>query len=490
MRCSPLLLLFLSACVHFNKPNEISVARFIVDRNVFASKVFKVVKFPDKEKNTYTGSRAFVSLTQDTCVWSRIRKGFRIEPRRSVEIEQQIQNYAKRPESFSKMLERSRPYLFYVLGELEKRGMPTELALIPFVESAYNPQALSSAKAAGMWQFIPSTGKEYKLQQNFFSDERRDVLASTDAALGYLEKLYVMFGDWRLALAAYNWGEGNVQRSIRRNLIQKRPADYAHLKLPKETRSYVPKIEAIKAIILEPKKFGILLPVIPNCPYFVTVTTSRDIDIQVAAKLADLSLEDFYALNPAFNRPVILGSASPQILLPYKNANLFERGLKTYGRALSSWTVYKLAQSEYPEVLARKVGMNLKNFMAVNKIPYGVRLRSGSVVLIPKYFRSTSDQDIDAFIAKNAVLNIESDKVLLKKRIVRTQTPFTVLAFAKKHKVPVVRLRQWNPKLPKKIIPTGTSVVLHVPLRNNPAIRKRKVKGVQIAKNSICNRLF
>lgn len=477
-----LAMLALPACVHLTQPGEGSVTG---TRSILNRAIVNVKEFHQNGKDARF-NRLLVRFlkTDNGNIWGRIRKGFSIVSMASVDIEQQIKSYSRHPECFSKMLERSRPYLFHVVEELEKRGMPMELALIPFVESAYNPQALSSAEAAGIWQFIPSTGREYKLKQNFFSDERRDVLASTDAALGYLEKLYAMFGDWRLALAAYNWGEGNLQKSIKRNLMKHQPIDYIHLKLPRETRSYIPKIEAIKEVILNSKRFGIVLPNIPNHPYFVSVTASRDIDIKVAAKLAALSLEDFCALNPSFNRPIILGATSPQILLPYKNAHLFTHGIKTYKEALSSWTIHRVVRSEYPEVLARKIGMNLKAFMTVNKIPHGVRLKSGSVVLVPKMFKSVNT-DIDAFIAKNAVLTLESVGVSFKRRVIRTRIPLTVFDFAKQYKVRVEQLRRWNPRLPKRVIPSGTVVVLHMPLRRNTVVRKKKIGNMQMAGHSL-----
>jgi membrane-bound lytic murein transglycosylase D len=203
--------------------------------------------------------------------------------------------------------------------------MPTELALLPFIESAFNPQAYSSAKAAGMWQFIPSTGRDYNLKQNVFRDERRDVLASTNAALTYLQRLYGMFGDWQLALAAYNWGEGSVSRAIAKAQAAGRPTDYNSLSayMPAETRNYYPKLQAVKNIIAAPAQYGITLPVVENQPYFVSIKKTRDIDVKLAAQLAELPMEEFKALNPQFNRPVITGSPNTQILLPHSNAEKF-----------------------------------------------------------------------------------------------------------------------------------------------------------------------
>lgn len=486
MRLFPLLfILFFSACTHLNRNINVSndvVASTYNSNNKWGAISLK--KLGIKGKVINVDETSVNSLEVDNrSIWSRISKGFRVPLTESVEREQQIKSYLRHPICFAKMLERSRPYLFHVVEKLEKRGMPMEIALIPFVESAYNPQALSSAKAAGIWQFIPSTGKEYKLRQNFFSDERRDVIASTDAALDYLEKLYLMFGDWKLALAAYNWGEGNLQRSIKRNLMHNRPVHYSALGLPRETRDYVPKIEAIKFIILNSTHFGIALPKIDNHPYFVTVTTARDIDIKVAAKLAKLSLQDFRALNPAFNRPVILGVTAPQILLPYENARFFEKGIKNYNQALSSWAAYRVRRSERPVDLANRLGISVKTLMAVNKIPVGVLLKSGSTVLVPKRLGS-SGADIDAFVAENAVLAVEFYGASLKKRVIRTRSRFTVVSFAKTHKVLVSQLRQWNPKLPRRIIPVGTAITLRVSRNASVETENKKSRGVQVARHS------
>lgn len=280
----------------------------------------------------------------DTDLWARIRRGFQMPDLQSDLVDMQTTWYTQRPDYVQRMTERSQKYLYHIVEELEARHMPTELALLPFIESAYNPQALSVAKAAGMWQFMPGTGRTYNLKRNMWQDERRDVLASTSAALDYLSRLHDMFGDWYLALAAYNWGEGNVQRAIARNQAAGLPTDYQSLRMPNETRNYVPKLHAVKNIIANPQQYGLTLPDIPNHPYFVTVTTSHDIDVAVAAKLANLSLDEFRSLNPSFSKPVILGATEPQILLPFDNAAAFEKNLKAYNGQLSSWTTYTVSE--------------------------------------------------------------------------------------------------------------------------------------------------
>jgi membrane-bound lytic murein transglycosylase D len=248
-------------------------------------------------------------------------------------VRQQEQWYATRPDYIQRMTDRSRKYLFHIVEELERRNMPTELALLPFIESAFNPQAVSSARAAGMWQFMPATGRDYDLKQNIFRDDRRDVLASTRAALDYLQRLYGMFGDWHLALAAYNWGEGNVGRAIARNQRAGLGTGYTDLNMPNETRNYVPKLQAVKNIVASPA-FRADLPLIENHPYFQSVTLGARHRRRAGRALADVELDDFKALNPQpINRPVILAAGTPQILLPWDNATVFKRNFDAYTRA-------------------------------------------------------------------------------------------------------------------------------------------------------------
>ncbi|ODP31037.1 transglycosylase SLT domain-containing protein [Pandoraea sp. ISTKB] len=401
--------------------------------------------------------------SDDADLWSRIRHGFSIPDLDTDLAQDRTQWYAQRPEYVERMIQRSEKYLFHIVEELERRHMPTELALLPFVESAYNPQALSTAKAAGMWQFIPSTGKTYNLKQNMFQDERRDVLASTTAALDYLSKLYAMFGDWHLALAAYNWGEGNVQRAIDRNQAQGLPTDYLSLRMPTETRYYVPKLQAIKNIIAHPDIYSVKLPEIPNHPYFVSVTTKRDIDVALAAKLADLPLDEFRALNPSFRKPVILGAAQTQILLPFDSAEVFQRRLKSYDKPLSSWTTYTSASRERPEDVARKLGVDAAVIRSVNNIAPRMRLKAGSTLLVPR--SDDIDQDISASVATNAVLALEPDLPDTRKVMVRARKHDTLAGVASRSGVSVAQIKSWN-RLRRDTLTSGQLLVLHVPVKD------------------------
>lgn len=392
-------------------------------------------------------------------IWDRIRRGFAMQDLEGTLVDDRTQWYAARPDYMERMVGRSSRYLYHIVEELERRKMPTELALLPFVESAFNPQAESTAKAAGMWQFIPSTGKSYNLKQNMFRDERRDVLASTDAALDYLSRLYDMFGDWHLALAAYNWGEGAVSRAIARNQARGLPTDYASLTMPNETRYYVPKLQAVKNIIANPAAYGVKLPEIPDHPYFVTVTTSRDIDVALAAKLANMPLDEFKALNPSFNRPVILGAANPQILLPFDNAERFQYNLNTYRGGLSSWTAVTVDSRERVEALAARLNVDADTLREINRIPKGMRLKAGSTVMIPRSERH--DQDISASLVDTAMLSVEPDVPDAKRIVVRASRRDTVVSVARRYGVSPRQVQSWNKLSGSKLV-AGQSLVLMV----------------------------
>ncbi|WMY09240.1 transglycosylase SLT domain-containing protein [Paraburkholderia phenoliruptrix] len=405
------------------------------------------------------------SVTQltsaDADLWGRIRRGFQMPDLQTDLVDMQVNWYAQRPDYVQRMTERSQKYLYHIVEELEARHMPTELALLPFIESAYSPQALSVAKAAGMWQFMPGTGRTYNLKQNMWQDERRDVLASTSAALDYLSRLHDMFGDWQLALAAYNWGEGNVQRAIARNEAAGLPTDYLSLRMPNETRNYVPKLQAVKNIVMNPQMYGLTLPSIPNHPYFVTVTTSHDIDVDMAAKLANMSLDEFRSLNPSFRKPVILGATQPQILLPFDNASAFERNLKTYSGSLSSWTTYTVTERSAPAAIAQKIGVDADTLMEVNKIPVGMRLKPGSTIVVPR--GSDDDEDISADVAESAVLAMEPDVPDTRKMLIRVRRNQSMAAIALRYGVSVGQLKAWN-RTHRDSVSRGQVVVLHVPV--------------------------
>jgi len=354
------------------------------------------------------------TLDAPETIWDRIRMGFDMPDLDTDLVREREEWYAARPEYLYRMAERSRKYMFHIVEELELRYMPTELALLPFIESAFNPQAVSTAKAAGMWQFIPSTGKYFDLKQNTFRDDRRDVLASTRAALDYLQKLHGMFGDWHLALAAYNWGQGNVRKAIAKNAQMGLGTSYVDLNMPMETRMYVPKLMAMKWLVSAPEKYNLKLPDIGNHPYFETVTLSRDMDVALVAKLAEIPLQDFKALNPSLNKPVVLAAGNPQILLPWNNANLFLRNLDAFtGAKLSSWTVWVAPSTMKVADAARKVGMSEAEFRQLNQIPPKMLVRAGSALLVPRSLHM--DRDVAEHLADHGQVNLAPEQVARKK---------------------------------------------------------------------------
>jgi membrane-bound lytic murein transglycosylase D len=345
-------------------------------------------------------------------LWGRIRTGYAIPDIDNALVAKHVTWYSTRPDYIARTSARASRYLFHVVQELEKRGMPTELALLPIIESAFNPQAYSSANAAGMWQFVPGTGKDFNLKQNMFKDERRGVLASTDAALSYLQKLYGMFGDWQLALAAYNWGEGNVQKAIKKNQSLGKPTDFESLAelMPVETRNYVPKLQAVKNIIANPAQYGVSLPPIGNEAYFTAVDKTSDIDLTIAAQLAELSVDEFKALNPQFNRPIITGDEQTKILLPKENAAKFTTNLANWGHSLSTWTTHKITGArESIASLASRFGTTPEVIRQANNIPAKSNVRAGSTILVPK-ISTSANTDIAEQIVDNAVVAFEAER--------------------------------------------------------------------------------
>ncbi len=347
-------------------------------------------------------------------LWERIRKGYQMPNLENELANDRTQWYSAKPEYLQRMTERSNKYLYHIVEELEARKMPTELALLPFIESAFNPQAVSRARASGMWQFMPKTGKSFDLKQNAFRDDRRDVQASTRAALDYLERLHKMFGDWHLALAAYNWGEGNVGKAIARNKRAGLPTGYTDLNMPMETRMYVPKLQAMKNIVGNPPQYGVVLPSIPNHPYFQSVPLPRDMDVSVAAKLADISEQDFKALNPSAHRPVLLAAGSPNILLPWDNAEVFQRNYEasTIGR-MATWTAWVAPSNMKVADAAKRVGMSEADFRAVNNIPPRMIIKAGSALLVPRNANTLGD--VTAQLADNGRLNLSPEAVAKRK---------------------------------------------------------------------------
>ena len=322
-------------------------------------------------------------------IWNIVNKGYRIPDPKKKWAKKVVKKYerwySEHPVYTYRMFERTKRYIYYVVQEVQKRNMPMEIALLPIIESAYNPIARSNMKAVGLWQFIPSTGKNYGLKQDWWKDERSNVILSTDASLNYLEKLYNQFGTWELALAAYNAGEGKVSREIKKNKRRKRATDYYTISLPRETDEYVSKLIAMKHIIQNPKKYNVEVPYIPNEPYFEEVMLTEQMDIDLILKLADIPSEEFELLNAHHKRPLIPREPQPiGVLLPQHKINTYNKNLAAHDGALSNWVLYKPKRKESIMKVAKKFDINLSTFKRINSLNGRVTFRRNSTVLIPK----------------------------------------------------------------------------------------------------------
>jgi membrane-bound lytic murein transglycosylase D len=406
-------------------------------------------------------------------LWQRVRGGVGIPDLEGDLVRRWEQWYASRPDYVERMTQRGARYLFHIVEEVHKRGLPAELALLPFIESAFNPQALSVARASGIWQFMPATGRDFDLRQNLFRDDRRDVMASTRAALDYLESLHRMFGDWHLALAAYNWGQGNVQRALQRARRTGQPDSYVNLRMPDETRNYVPKLQAVENIVLNPQRFGLQLPPLENHPYFVAVEIDSDIDVALVTRLSGLSEEDFHALNPQLNKPVILAAGTPQLLLPYDNAKAFREGLAGHTGPSATWTAWVAPRTLGMAEAAKLTGMSEQQLRTVNRIPAGMKLRAGSTLLI---HRSQGAQaNVSERVADEASIALVPERQAQRRRTIQASSRGEPLArLAQRHGVSAAQLARWNGlSASAQLKPRQQLVVLAPAASSRPAGEKR-----------------
>lgn len=322
----------------------------------------------------------------------RLRDGFGMPDLNNEQVQKYQNYYMQHPAAMRRLLDNGRRYAYFVLEELERRGMPSELALLPMVESSYNPKALSPARAAGLWQFIPSTGRSYGLSQSWWEDNRRDVVSSTGAALDYLSYLYSLMGDWHLALASYNWGEGSVGRAVAKNQAQGMAAGYDDLRMPAETKNYVPRLQAIKNILREPQLVAQMnLPVLPNRPYFESVALyGKHIDLETVAKLANISVDEVKALNPEHSRPVMKVET---INLPKDRVTQFKSNLNAHqesDKPLSRWGSYTVQPGEKPDRIATKFNMSLSQLQEANGVSMKSLGKPGQPLLVLKDSTSES----------------------------------------------------------------------------------------------------
>jgi membrane-bound lytic murein transglycosylase D len=388
-------------------------------------------------KDTITLPRPTDLTAEPDDLWGRIRNGFAVPDLEGPLVLERQRWYVANSDYLKRVIDRSKRYLYHIVGEIEKRGMPTEIALLPMVESAFNPMAYSRSHASGLWQFLPSTGKNYKLQQNWWYDSRRDVLASTTAALDYLQFLYDMHGDWYLALASYNWGENAVTRALAKNRSRGLPTDYQSIAMPRETRSYVPKLQALKNIIMNPAAFGIDLDSIPNQPYFVTVPKTQDMDILLAAQLAEMPVDDLISLNPANNRPVIPGSQT--LVIPADRLEVFLANLENHDKPLVSWQLYTFKSGDTLERLAARHDITLARLKRVNSVTARSKVGPGTMLMLPIKGTNAGVEPLPAVFQPPVLPTTRVRKIV---HVVKKGD--TLPAIARRYRVSTEDLRYWN----------------------------------------------
>jgi membrane-bound lytic murein transglycosylase D len=391
-------------------------------------------------------------------LWQRIRQGYAIEnSTMQAKTEKQLAWFAGHPDYIARVVDRAEPYLYYIVEQIEQRNMPMELALLPVVESAFQPNAYSSAKAAGLWQFIPSTGKHYGLKQNWWYDGRRDVVASTSSALDYLQKLHDDFGDWQLAIAAYNCGEGAVARAIKRNIKAGKPTDFWSLDLPRETSAYVPKLMAIAELIASPEKYQITLKPIVNEPHFAVVDIKGQIDLSIVAELAELKKEEVYQLNPGFNQWATAPDGPHKLAIPVGKIELFLQGLAELpAEERVQWTRYKIRGGDSLGKIAHHYKVAISAIKKANGIK-GTNIRAGKYLLIPVASGKLGAEPLPAqpVLASQKNSQQEGNKIT---HIVQQGDSWWDIA--QLHKVTVKKLTNWNNKRPSDYLQPGQKLVL------------------------------
>jgi len=411
--------------------------------------------------------------------WQRVREQLALPIPDNRRVRAQKSWYVNHPSYLTRVSKRAAPYLYFIAQELEKRNLPLELALLPIVESAYDPFAYSHGRASGMWQFIPGTGKGYGLKQNWWYDGRRDIFLSTHAALDYLSYLNKRFdGDWLLALAAYNSGQGNVSKAIRRNKKKGKPTDFWSLKLPKETKAYVPKLLALSEILQESSSGENVWTEVANQPYFARVETEVQIDLSLAADLSEQSMQEFYTLNPAFNRWATAPKGPHYLLIPVEKTDIFQQNLKTIPKnERIAYKRYKIRNGDSLSTIAAKFSTSVKLLKSSNNIN-GNSIRAGKSLLIPvpskrrtEYSKSNQQR-----LAAKQNAKRSGNKISIK---VTNGDSFWTLS--RKYKVNLRSLAAWNNMAPTDTLKVGQTLVLWTkkPIRTASAMsRNQKTKKI------------
>ncbi|TDY00083.1 LysM peptidoglycan-binding domain-containing protein [Thiohalophilus thiocyanatoxydans] len=391
-------------------------------------------------------------------LWERVRAGFSLPDIEHPQIKQQLNWYASHPEYMQRVVQRARPYLYYIVETLEQHDLPMEIALLPIVESAFQPFAYSHGRASGIWQFIPATGRLYGLKQDWWYDGRRDIYASTRAAAKFLKRMNDYYdGDWMHALASYNSGLGNVNRAIRRNKARNRSTDFFALSLPRETQAYVPKLLALKKLIADPQAYGIEIDTIANRPYFTRVELERQIDLAKAAEMANMELDELYRLNPGFNRWATAPDGPHYLLLPVEQAEPFKSALAELpAEQMISWQRHRIRQGETLSGIASRYNTSIRSLKRINQLR-GDLLRAGQSLTIPV----ASQQAENYRLSQAQRTQRKQNRPRKGNKITHVVQPGdTFWGLARRHGVSVRALAGWNAMAPGDPLKPGQSLVI------------------------------
>jgi len=418
------------------------------------------------------------NIALPTNFWDNLIADFQFDPSiDNKKIAQQRRWFTRYPIHIEQVMERASPYIYYIYQQAKQRGMPAELVLLPAIESAFDPFAYSHGRASGLWQFVPRTAKGFGLKQTWWYDGRRDIVASTNAALDYLEALHKRFdGDWLLALAAYNSGGGTVNKAIRYNRKRNRPTDFWSLKLPKETQSYVPKLIALTQVIQQPSKYNIVLPELPNQPQFAVVHTESQLDLSQAAKLAELDIDDVYVLNPGFNQWATDPDGPHHLLIPLSKVKKFTANLSALPISERvKWTRYKIKSGDSLGIIARNHHTSIKLIAKVNHIK-GHRIVTGKTLMIPQAKSQMSEYSHS--LEQRLITKHSTRKKGRHKQHHTTKQGDSFWKIARQYNVGTRQLAKWNNMSPSDTLRTGKRLVVWAPSKKkNQQLRKIKYKA-------------
>lgn len=409
---------------------------------------------------TPTALPALADAATEADLWQRLRAGMALDDLGSPLVREQERYFGNRISYMENALRRARPYLYHIVEAIEARGLPAEIALLPLIESAYNPRAASPAKALGMWQFMPATGRIYGLKQNDWYDGRKDVVSATTAALDHLKKLHYLYGDWHLALAAYNCGDGCVNRAIARNVAKGLPTDYLSLDLPSETRNYVPRLLAVRNLVREPWRYGLAMQPLANQPYFQEVRLPYPVEARTAARLAGIGLDELLELNPGFRRQVIHAESQSRLLLPVDRLDAFRSRLEAEESQRIRMRSYRANQGELLAEIAKRFDVTVQWLKEHNplQIKQGKIARNQTLLLPPSRTAEAGGQATRGGRPAGTPAAKKATHAAVRTHTVRKGD--TLSSLAKRYKVSVADIREHNDSL--GILRPGTKI--HIPL--------------------------